>query len=33
MEIVISIALGIWVSVAGWICYKHYKNDERREKE
>lgn len=33
MEIVISIALGLWVSVAGLLCYIHYNNDKRREKE
>lgn len=33
MEIVVSITLGLWVSVSGWFCYKHYKIDEKREKE
>lgn len=33
MEIVISIALGIWISISGMLCYKHYKSDEKRENE
>lgn len=33
MEIVISIALGVWVSISGWLCYRHYNKDNRRENE
>lgn len=33
MEIVISLILGAWIAASGWICYRYYKNDDKREKE
>lgn len=31
MEIIISIGLGVWVSISGVLCYIHYSNDDKRE--
>lgn len=27
MELVISIALGIWISIGGWLAYRSLKNE------
>ena len=27
MELVISIALGLWISVGGWLAYRSLKNE------
>lgn len=32
MELVISIALGLWISLSGVVCYLYFLNDKNREK-